>query len=200
MRHKPILAAMKHRMGSTLIGLREIPQEGRDFSFSRETGELNKSLQDLIGQNAYQVTFKITPMGNTFYLKGQVITSMDLPCALCAIEFKFPVHLNLNELLVIEKPLGKGEQMTRANHAHEWEAEGPDYIVLPSEVFNVAEYIHEMVALAEPIRPLGRPDCDKACENLKDRVQREWLTYGKDEESSVKSNPFQVLEKIKLKS
>lgn len=141
-------------------------------------------------------------MGNSFDLKGQVNSSMDLQCSLCAIDFKYPLVINLHELLVIDKPLAKGDQMSRANHAHEWESEGPDYILLKSDAFNVAEYIHEMIALAEPLRPLGRPDCDEMCENIKDRVQRPWLSFGEEEQAAtgVRSNPFQILEKIKLKS
>lgn len=189
---------MKHRMGSTLIGLKEIPQEGREFVFTRETGELNKHLEDLIGKNPHQVTFTITPMGNAFKLQGQVNTAMDLACSLCAVDFKFTVHANLHELLLVQKPLGKGEQLTRTNHAHEWESQGPDYIMLENETFDVAEYIHEMIALQEPVRPIGRPNCDENCENLKDRVQRPWLSFGEDDQST-KANPFEVLSKIKLK-
>jgi uncharacterized metal-binding protein YceD (DUF177 family) len=197
-----MLRAMKHHHNATLITLKDLPQEGREFSYTRESGELNQALKDLVGNNSYQVHFKIIPMGNSFDLKGQVNSSMDLQCSLCAIDFKYPLVINLHELLVIDKPLAKGDQMSRANHAHEWESEGPDYILLKSDAFNVAEYIHEMIALAEPLRPLGRPDCDEMCENIKDRVQRPWLSFGEEEQAAtgVRSNPFQILEKIKLKS
>jgi hypothetical protein len=64
----------------------------------------------------------------------------------------------------------------------------------------VGEYLHEMVALAEPMRPLGKPDCDQDCENLAGRERRPWLSYGGERDGkSVMPNPFQILEKIKLK-
>jgi len=188
---------MKTRLTPTEIALKDLPPEGRDFSYTRETGELNDALKDLIGPNSYEVTFKITPMGNAFDLKGSVRTAMDLECSLCAIDLKHPVHERLNEMLVVQKPLNKGDQLSKANHAHEWVEDGPDYVMLESEVFHVPDYIHEVIGLAEPIRPLGKPGCDMSCENLKDDVKR-WLVG--HETTTIKDNPFKVLEKMKLKS
>jgi uncharacterized metal-binding protein YceD (DUF177 family) len=190
---------MKARLTPTEIALRELPAEGREFIFTRDSGELNETLKDLIGTNPYSVRLKITPMGNTFDLQGRLQASLDLQCSLCVLDFKHPVNVPLRELILIEKALGKGDQMSRNNHAHEWESGGPNYIILESDIFDLAEYIHEQIALAEPIRPLGTPQCDEVCENLKDRVERPWLTYGQsDEKGTVR--PFEVLEKLKLKS
>jgi len=189
------------RLNPTSVSLRELPTEGRDFIYTRESGELNQSLGAIIGKNNYEVSFKIVPMGNSFDLRGHIQTQMSLECSLCAIEFKHPINLSLHELIVVQPALGKGDRQTHANHAHEWEAQGPDYIVLESETFNVAQYVYEMIALSEPTRPLGRPDCDESCENRKDRVERTWLSFGDDgREDGIKANPFKVLEKMKLKS
>lgn len=178
------------------INLKELPPEGEEFTYSSKSGELTPALKELLSSNDYEVQFRITPMGNTFDLKGNITSQMNLQCSLCAIDFKYPVELKLHELIVMNKPLAKGDQQTRANHAHEWEASGPDYILLESGTFDVAEYIHEMVALAEPIRPLGKPDCDQSCDNLT-AFKSEWQTKGNEE--FAKANPFKVLEKIKLK-
>ena len=191
---------MNSRLNPVQISLKELPAEGREFTYSQETGELNKILLPLIGRNKYSVKIKMTPVGNSFDLRGSISTSMDLQCALCAIAFSHLIQVKLHELIVVQKPMAKGDQQTRANHAHEWESSGPDYIVLESETFEIDQYIHEMVALAEPLKPLGRPDCDKNCENLTDQVMRDWLTLGDEPpNSSIKANPFKVLEKIKLK-
>lgn len=192
---------MKTRQTNTFIGLKELPPEGETFLYTHESGELNETLKELIGKNPYRVEFHITPMGNTFDLKGTISTSMNLQCSLCALDFNFPVEQILHEVLIVNKPLSKGDQLTKANHAHEWESQGPDYILLETEGFNVGEYIHEMIALAEPIKPLGKPDCDQNCENLKDQVQRSWLTIGEDKGfADERSKPFRILEKFKLKS
>lgn len=188
---------MKARLNPIQIPLKDLPAEGREFQYNRDSGELNECLNDLIGANSYQVQFKITPMGNAFDLKGSVQTSMDLQCSLCALDLKQPINVKLHELLVLQKPFSKGDQQTKANHAHEWTDSGPDYIVLESDTFHVGDYIHEVVGLAEPIRPLGKPDCDISCENLSENMKK-WLDSGGAE--SIRANPFQVLEKIKLKS
>lgn len=178
------------------INLKELPPEGEEFTYSAKSGELTPALKDLLGANDYQVSFRITPMGNTFDLRGNITSAMNLQCALCTIDFKYPVELKLHELIVINKPLNKGDQQTRANHAHEWESEGPDYILVDSPTFDVATYVHEMVALTEPLQPLGKPDCDANCENL--AVFKSSIKASQDD-GFAKANPFKVLEKIKLK-
>lgn len=190
---------MKARLTPTEILLRELPPEGREFTYTHSSQELNDSLKDLIGSNSYEIRFRITPMGNTFDLRGTVKTHLDLECSLCAMDLTFPVEQKIHELLVLEKPLSKGDQLTKTNHAHEWESGGPDYIMLDSEVFRVGDYIHEVVALAEPIRPLGKPDCDINCENIPENLRKHLQTEGSRREQ-IRANPFRVLEKFKLKS
>jgi uncharacterized metal-binding protein YceD (DUF177 family) len=194
---------MKPRLNSTQIMLKDLPPEGRDFEFTQESGELTAVLKELIGSNPYRLQIHLQPMGNTYSLHGELKTGMDLQCSLCANDFKLPVQLKLNELIVIERPLSKGDQTSKANHAHEWADSGPNYMVLPNEVFDVAEYAHEAVALAEPIRPLCAPERENGCANAgSERIQRPWLSYGQEKSGAadIQSNPFQVLEKLKLKS
>ncbi|MGE0527111.1 MAG: DUF177 domain-containing protein [Bdellovibrionales bacterium] len=192
---------MKSNVSSFQILLKDLPPEGQDFEFSRNSAELNDLLEDLIGSHAYSIKIRITPQGNTFDLRGEIHTGFQLQCSRCATDFEFPVDLQLHDYLVIDRPLGKGDQISRANHAHEWNAEGPDYILLQSETFNLAEYAHEAIALAEPMRPLCSPNSAEGCQNPEIRVEREWLSYGRGErDESIRANPFRVLEKIKLKS
>lgn len=188
---------MKPRLNPIHITLKDLPPEGRSFTYSRESGELTEILKDLIGQNPYKVEFTITPMGNAFDLRGSIVTNLDLQCSLCAMDLKHKLNEPIHELLVIQKPLHKGDQQTKANHAHEWNESGPNYIMLESDVFHVDEYVHEVIGLAEPIRPLGKPDCDLDCENMSEST-RKWLIAG--ESTDIRTNPFHVLEKIKLKS
>jgi uncharacterized protein len=188
---------MKPRLTPLQISLKDLPPEGRTFTYTQETGELVPVLEDLIGRNPFKVEFKITPVGNAYDLKGSISAGMDLQCSLCAMDFKHPVKEQIHEFLVMQKPLNKGDQQTKANHAHEWVEEGPDYILLESEVFRVDSYVHEVIGLAEPIRPLGKPDCDLDCENMSESTKK-WLIAGGS--SEIRTNPFLVLEKFKLKS
>lgn len=191
---------MKKRLNPTQIMLKELPPEGREYEYSRESGELTEDLQELIDDNDYSVRLTVRPIGNAFDLQGELKTSLDLQCSLCAIDFKFPVNQKFHEVLVIETPLDKGDQHTKANHSSEWDPNQPEGIYLESPLLDVGELIHEMVAIAEPMRPLGRPGCEEACENRKDGVQRDWLSLDAKDSKSIRNQPFAVLEKMKLKS
>ena len=52
------------------IRLTEIPNDGRSYTFDRESGELNEQLSDLVGKNAYHVNFTISPIGNAYEMRG----------------------------------------------------------------------------------------------------------------------------------
>lgn len=191
---------MKKRLNPTQILLKELPPEGREYEYSRESGELTDDLKELIDDNDYSIRLTVRPIGNAYDLQGELKTSLDLQCSLCAIDFKFPVNQKFHEVLVIETPLDKGDQHTKANHSSEWDPNQPEGIYLESPILNVGEFVHEMVAIAEPMRPLGRPGCEEACENRKDGVQRDWLSLDAKDSKSIRNQPFAVLEKMKLKS
>ena len=190
---------MKTRANPTEIVLKDLPLEGRDFTYSRTTGELNSALKDLIVDNDYAVSFHLQPVGNAYSLKGQVKTSFNLQCAHCATDLVHPLDLKLNELIVVEKPMAKGDHLGKANHVHELQNSGPDYLMLESEHFAVGDYVHEAIALAEPTRPECPPENALACATALEQIQRDWLSIGASGDKAVKANPFQILEKMKLK-
>jgi len=191
---------MKKRLNPTHIVLKELPPEGREYDYSRESGELTDDLKELIDDNDYSIRLTVRPIGNAYDLQGELKTSLDLQCSLCAIDFKYPVTQKFHEVLVIETPLDKGDQHTKANHSSEWDPSQPEGIYLEAPVLNVGDFVHEIVAIAEPMRPLGRPGCEEACENRKDGVQRDWLSVDPKDAKSIRNQPFAILEKMKLKS
>lgn len=180
----------------TAVSLRDLAPEGRELIYTRDSGEMNDALKDLIGANPYAVNLKIAPMGNSFDLKGEIHTELDLQCSFCAGDFKMKVDLKPHELIVIQKPFSKGDSQGKANHAHEMASGGPDYIALESDVFDAAEYVHEAIALNVPMQPRCKEDCA-----VPDTLSREWLTIGPQKNDDFdRQSPFQVLEKLKLKS
>ena len=193
---------MKSRHGAPPIVLRELPAEGRDFEYSRETGELNEVLRDLVGDHPYRFAFRLTPVGNTFDLRGQITTRLSLECAVCTTPFELDVTRALHEYILIEPALAKRDHGTKANHAHEWEDGGPDYTILDADVFQVGEFAHEAVALTEPTRPLCAPGVPGGCAHRDELPEREWLSYDAEDKPStaVKSKPFQILGSVKLKN
>lgn len=70
--------------------------------------------------------------------------------------------------------------------------------MLDNEAFDVAEYLHEMIALAEPIRPLGTPDCETSCPERDKMIPRDWLTIGNISEKMENTNPFASLKDLKI--
>lgn len=188
---------MIKRLNPTQILLKDVPPEGRELVYSQESGELDAALKDIVGENPYLIRLEIAPLGGAFQLKGRVTAAMNLQCSLCAQDFKFPVDLALDELLMVRSPIQKGDHESRVNHSSEMDVTAPGCTYLDSDLFDVGEYIHEVIALEEPMRPLGGAQCEAGCENLQKNVQREWLSVGSEEPIPVKANPFSVLGKLK---
>lgn len=191
---------MKKRLNPTEIFLKELPAEGREYEYDHDSAELTPALEELIQHNPYSVRLTVRPTGNVYDVQGSLKTSLDLQCSLCAMDIKFPVERAFHEILLIQKPLHKDDQNVKVNHSSEWDESQPEGIYLEGPVFDVAGFIHELIAIAEPMRPLGKPDCEKGCENLQDSVQRDWLNVGPKDSKSVRNNPFSILGKVKLKS
>lgn len=185
-------------LNPVIINLSEIPLEGRQYTYTHESAELTPSLKEIIGKKPFRVEIQVVPAGNVFQAQGKIETGYDEVCSLCALEFVQPIQEKFNEILVIQKPMMKGHQV-RVNHSSELNLDGPECIELENEFFHVGDYVREMIALAQPIKPLGKPNCDQTCENYQEAVRKGWLTPQKDEAFKPES-PFSSLAKVKLNS
>lgn len=196
---------MKRRILPTKIVLSELPPEGRDFIYNREGGELNKALMDLIGSNPYEIHFRLKPMGNVYLMDGKVGTQLDLLCSRCGVDFKQEIQEKLSEILVVqEQPMARGDSTTRVNHTSDLHENQQEATLLDSPHFDVGEFFHEIIALAEPIQPLGGSNCDVSCENLEKAYEKGWLARPgqaeTEDEDFAKNNPFAGLKDLKLDS
>lgn len=195
---------MKRKILPTRILLTELPPEGREFYFDREGGELDAALKDLIGENPYQIEVFIQPMGNVFQLKGHIQTALDLLCSRCGIDIQHKVNQKVSEILVIQnKPLGRGDSTSRVNHTSDLGDQEQEATLLDSPQFDLGEFFHEIIALAEPIQPLGGPDCATSCENLEKAYEKGWLARpgsSLEDEDFSKHRPFSGLKGLKLNS
>ncbi len=192
---------MKRRILPTRIVLPELPDEGREFLFDREGEELNKALKDLVGENPYKIEFKIQPLGNIFQLRGRLEAQMDLQCSRCGTDFKFQVDQPVNELLVLQaSPLARGDTTSRVNHTSDLAEQEQEATHLESPVFDVGEFFHEIIALAEPIRPLGGSACEAFCEDLLEKYNQSTMPQEKAEEVAApgKHKPFLGLKDLKI--
>jgi uncharacterized metal-binding protein YceD (DUF177 family) len=192
---------MKKRLNPTEILLKELPPEGRDYEYDQESGELTPFLEELVGKNPYRVTMNIRPIGNAYDVQGTLKTGLNLQCSLCAVDFALPIDQKFHDVVVINEAMHKGDTTAKTNHSSEWDESQPEGLYLDKAVLDVKEFIHELIALAEPIRPLGGKACDEGkCENLMDRPKREWLSLDPNDTISVHNHPFAALGKVKLKS
>ncbi|MCC7403814.1 MAG: DUF177 domain-containing protein [Bdellovibrionales bacterium] len=186
----------------TVIVLGEIGEDGRQLSYDSANLAMSQALGDLIGDNPFKIQLFIRPMGNVFEATGQIESSQDLACYRCALDFKHPVRETIREILVIEDERPRSAKSARVNHSSELDSSGPSVTTLASELFNVADFVHEIIALAEPYQPKAKENCGDDCENLKEAFEKGWLSRAGQEggESPKSENPFSILKDFKLNS
>jgi uncharacterized metal-binding protein YceD (DUF177 family) len=158
---------------------------------------LNLALKDLLGPRDYQIDFRILPLGEAFELRGHFTAEMALVCSRCAFDFNQKIQESFHELLVVTEELPRKGHLGKTNHTSEGITEGPFFNELRTPIFSISKFTHEIIALAEPIQPLGKENCDDSCENLKKALKEGWLkTHQVENESS--DHPFASLENLKL--
>lgn len=178
------------------INLNEIPEEGRDWKLNRQTSELNEVLQDLISSEPYEAEFSIRPMqAGTFELKGQIKTKMPEDCSRCGEDFKWDVNESYKELLMPEMDQPRNSHFAKPNHVSDMTHEGPSVTEYRGQTFDIGEYLHEVVALSLPPVPAPPEDADGRCSSCKIMVRG--CSFGFEDKSSIKTNPFAVLERLK---
>ena len=184
------------------VCLGEIPEKGRNFSYTDQHSEMRAALKDVVNENPFKIQVLIRPCGNLFEMTGQVETGLDLQCYRCAVDFTHPVREKIHELLVIEQERPRGSQSARVNHSSELNLGAPSVTSLASDILKLGDFFHEIIALAEPIQPKAKENCGEDCKNLAEAYCKGWLSRpGQDlllEESS--HSPFHVLKDLKFKT
>lgn len=183
-----------------IINLAEISPEGESFTFDRTTGELNTNLRDILGENDYSIHFTIRPLDQGFELIGNVKARTPDLCSRCGIDIKVKIDKDFKELLLPKlKAQNHGEHYSRVNHftdLHEENA-GPSVVEFENLMFDAGEYIHELVGLQIPSRPVGETNDEGDC--LVCGINVETTNFGYDEAlPAQKNNPFAALKNIKL--
>lgn len=182
---------MKKTAYPTYVNLKELPLEGESFDFSRETGELDDALQDLIGDYDYQVEMQLTPAGNAFAISGHIETSAELQCARCGRDTKQEIRDDFNELILVMK---ERPRSGHSGHTGTNLIDGPYCNYTTSYEFNLSEFTHEHVASAIPYTPYcGLKDCEEYFQKA-----QEALSEGFSEEKP--NNPFTALKNLNSKT
>jgi uncharacterized protein len=172
----------------TTVDLKNLPEDGESFEFSRQSGELNQALKDLVPQADYTIDLTVKPMGNVFEIGGNIDTELELTCSRCGRDMKFPVQDKFQELIVVTK------EKPRAGHSGHTGgdlSEGPYCNYLTHYSLDLGEFVHEHIASAEPYAP----HCNRLdCESFLQRAQGE-ISADKDEPTS----PFAALKNLSIR-
>lgn len=185
----------------TQISLKDLPLEGKDYTYSRESGELNQAFSDLLPPNeSYRVDLHIKPIGNAYEMTGTLKTQLSIGCALCGLDLPYPVQERIQEILIIADELPRDGHTAKVNHVTEL-IDGPSSQVLPSDMLDVAEFLHEILALSIPIRLTKDSSCDAGlCPEIKGAVTTGTLNLDPKANNGSTHKPFGILEGLKLKS
>lgn len=180
------------------IRLNEIPQEGRSYIFDRESGELNATLNDLIGQHAYKVELFIKPIGNAYEMRGKLNTSTAEICSKCGWDFDLALDRSIHEILFEEDDSHRKTQSVHGNQAVDFLGGGPSMTPVRGDVFDAGEFVHEIIALAEPFYPLcGGEKCDHIEEV--EEIQRKIQTEFQSADEKTEGHPaFSVLKSLEV--
>lgn len=181
------------------INLTEIPEEGRKYQWNSQTGELNSVLLDLIGKAFYETEFFIKPMNSKdFELMGTIQTQLPEQCSRCALDFAFPVNEKFHEILIPKQGQPRGSKYAKVNHVSDLPQGGPEVSEYEGHIFDIGEYLHEVVALAAPFNPIPPEDEKGDCSVCKIPVRGKSFGYDEKMPEEKPVNPFAVLKNIKI--
>ncbi len=188
---KPLLKVKKEKLQ---IKLGEIPEEGQEFHYSSQSGEMNLALKDLVNEKPYDVSFTVRPVGNVFEVKGQLEATLPRVCSKCGWDLDLPVKGPISEILIPKGQEERGDSQSKKGFIG---ANEVAVTYFSGGVFNAESMVHEILALRDPLYP----DCGVSdCPNLEDVKQkmRELELAAESLLHPEKKNPFDVLKKIKL--
>lgn len=183
-----------------IINLAEIPEEGRNYEYTNETGEVTTDLVDLIGENKYVTTFTIRPLNSRdFTLTGSIKTKSKEICSYCGQGIQFPVHVKFNEILIPPQEMTRDGHYAKPNHFTENETEGPQSFEYGTGMkLHIGEYLHESIALTIPFNPAPEITEKGDCGDCGLNVQSLMKNYQEEIAEGAPTNPFAVLKSLKV--
>lgn len=180
------------------INLSIIPDDGQTWLVNNNTAELNEALRDLIGANKYKIEFTIRPLAasSTFELRGTAITELPEECSRCGLDFRMPIDLKFNHLLMPSVSTPRDAKFSKTNHFSDLHDTGLEIAEYYGETFNADEFFHELIALAEPFTPAPPEDKSGKCTVCHISVHNH--NFGYTDEVKTKQSPFASLKGVKI--
>lgn len=182
------------------IRLRDIPEEGKSFSWNRQTAELNAILADLIGTTPHKAEFFIRPMNHRdFEMNGFIQTEAPDQCSRCGIDFNFKINQSFREILIPHQPEDRTGRYARVNHLSDVVDAGPSVCEYGSdEQFDMGEYLHEQIAISVPFNPAPEETPEGDCRLCGIKVKGKTFGYTEEMPEEKPESPFAALKNLKI--
>lgn len=173
------------------IRLNEIPEDGREYIINRQTAEFNETLKDLIEKAPYDVQLYLKPINSKdFEMTGDIKTHSTEQCSRCADDFQFSIQKKVKEILIPEPQPDRTGKYAKSTLSLNNEDEALSVSHYKSSQFDLAEFVHEAVALEIPFNPI--------CSTCLKQGELKPFIYDEKMGEETKPNPFQTLKGLKL--
>lgn len=180
------------------IKLHEIPEEGREYTYNRNTGELNAALADLIEDAPYEAKIFIRPLNTKNYdVAGYIKSQTTELCSQCGESFKYKAEAKVHEILIPGAEEIKNSQFAKSNHVSELNEDGPGVSEYFGDQFDMGEFLHEAIAFSIPFNPRHEAN-DPTCKTSFKSAEGDAFIYDEKMGEEKKNNAFNVLKGLKL--
>lgn len=181
------------------IKLTEVPEDGRDYHWNTQSGELKAILADIIGENAYDTHFFIKPLNSRdFELTGNIKTHSPALCSRCGTDININVNERFHEILISKQENPRNGKYSKVNHVSDLPTGGPETSEYENMVFDMGEYLHEVVALAAPFNPSCKHDDAKVGNQSCFANENQLFSYDEKLPEEKPESPFAALKNLKL--
>ncbi|MEK2688752.1 YceD family protein [Bdellovibrio sp. GT3] len=181
------------------INLAEIPEEGRTYLWDTQSGEANAVLADLIGKNTYSAEFTIRPLNSKdFEMSGVISTKIPDQCSRCGTDIQFPITEKYREILIPKQDQPRNSKYSKVNHISDLSGDETDFCEYEGQNFDMAEYLHEVIALATPYNPVCPKQDNPNCSIYTNPEPEQGFIYNEEMPAEKPESPFAALKNLKL--
>lgn len=182
------------------INLFEIPEDGKQFEWTNKKAELAEVLADLIHEKTFKIEAYIRPLNSKdFEMTGTIKTMAPEQCSRCALDFDLDIDVRFQEIMIPHQPGDRTGKYARVNHLSDIHHEDRPSVVeyFANGDFDIAEYLHEQIALMIPFNPAPAEDKAGKCSLCHIPIQGQSFGFEDQMPETRANNPFEILKNLK---
>lgn len=173
-----------------IVKTNEIPPQGLTYHFTSQSAELNTHLEDIMGPfPEYKAQLDVKTSESVTYIKTNISGQLDLVCSRCAEATNLP--FTKKTLIAYQRSDGKVVPMM--DNLDDLDTSFEVEFLEGNEI-NLAEVVHEQIALEIPFQPLCQEDCQGLCSQCGNNLNR---TKCQCPSVAEKYSPFAKLKNLK---